>query len=93
MIKFPEDHVLHGIQLTTVRLNLMNGVGNYAHYALVDGEGRPLAKVVSQKFSERTFRLIEALQESMENDAYAIYSQRPRGGDHPPDEDEGVSFG
>lgn len=90
MVDYPEQHRIAGIQVATVRINMMGGMGNYAKYALCDEDSRPMAFVMSQKFSERTEALFEELRESLERDAHDIFANRGRpASDHrsPPETD------
>jgi hypothetical protein len=86
MVEFPQKTRMASIRLSTVRLNLLGGVGNYAQVALCDEQGRPMSMTMTQKFSDRTYELIEALATSIEQDVYDTFAQ-PDGG-----EDMGVSF-
>lgn len=75
MIDFPPKHRLAGIQVSTVRLNMLGGMGDYAKLALTDEQSRPMAMVMSQKFSPRTYELIEALGRSIEQDVHDIFAE------------------
>lgn len=85
MVEFPQNTRLTSIRLSTVRLNLLGGVGNYAQVALCDDMGRPMSMMMTQKFSNRTYELIEALATSLEQDVYDLL-------DRPDEKDTGVSF-
>lgn len=99
MTPYPKKHRIEGIQLAEVRINMLGGMGTFAKYALVDEEARPMAFVMSQKFSPRTEKLFQALQQSLEQDAHDIYldargewNARGEWDGAEPEENEPVSF-
>ena len=86
-VEFPSKNRLGSIRASTIRLNLLGGVGNYAQVAICDAEGRPMSMTMTQKFSARTYEIIDALAASIEQDVYDTFAQPEE------DEEQGVSFG
>jgi hypothetical protein len=78
MVRLPQDHRIAGVKISDIRITPMGATpGVRAKFALVDEQTNPLSLAISHRFSQRTYKIIEALYESMEQDMAAMLAASP----------------
>jgi hypothetical protein len=93
---------LEAVVVTDMRVEQMGvSPGIKGRFGMLDDRGTVLAFALCHKYSERTYKILDALYESMELDLVDILSRNDPEGDvvyreeegTPADDDEGLTFG